>query len=272
MNSAAPSYRAYAVHYADRETTLSECYYAWPSYAVPDAPVMMSYFFWVLEPLHDAPSGPIVVDTGFAPERSGGRITHLTPADGLALLGIDPASVERLVISHMHYDHIGNLQLFPRATITIARRDYDFWASEAVAHRPQFGHHTDWNGVELLRQAEGEGRLEMIGHETEVAPGLVALDVGGHSPGQLIFDIAGEDAVITLASDAIHFYEELDNDRPFQIFSDLAGMYRGYELLRQREASGAILVAGHDPDVMQRFQRVDGAAGEHVVNLTQPPA
>ena len=114
MNSVAPAYRAYAIRYADREMTLSECYYAWPLYGLPDAPVVMSYFFWVLEPLQDSAAGPIVVDTGFAPERSGGRITHLTPAEGLALLGIDPARVQRLLISHIHYDHVGNLHLFPQ--------------------------------------------------------------------------------------------------------------------------------------------------------------
>jgi glyoxylase-like metal-dependent hydrolase (beta-lactamase superfamily II) len=210
-----------------------------------------------------------VVDTGFAPERSAGRIPRLAPADGFALLGIDPARVERLVISHMHYDHIGNLNLFPQSRITIAARDYEFWARDPVARKPQFGHHTDWNGVELLRQAEAEGRLELIGHQTEIAPGVSALDVGGHSPGQLIFDVAGEDGMIALASDAIHYYDELDDERPFQIFSDLAGMYRGYERLRERVDGGAVLVPGHDPDVMERFPRVDGAAGEHVVSLTR---
>lgn len=266
MSSLAPSYRAYAVRYADREMRLSECYYAWPSYGVPDAPVTMSYFFWVLEPRHDD-SGPIVVDTGFAPERGVGRIPRITTREGLALLGIDPDRVQRLLISHMHYDHIGNLHLFPQARITIAGRDYEFWARDPVAKRLQFADHTDWNGVELLRQAQADGRLEMIEGETEIAPGVTALDVGGHSPGQLIFDVAGEDGDIALASDAIHYYDELDDDRPFLVFSDLADVYRAYDRLRERVATGAALVAGHDPAVMQRFPRLDGAAGEHVVSL-----
>lgn len=269
MSAVAPSYRAFAVRYADRELMLSECYYGWSLYGVPDAPVVMSYFFWVLEPLHDAACGPVVIDTGFAAARSAGRIPRITPAEGLALLGIEPADVERLVISHMHYDHIGNLGLFGQAKITIAARDYEFWARDPVAARVQFSHHTDWNGVDLLRRAEAEGRLELVGQETELAPGLTALDVGGHSPGQLIFDIAGEDGPVSLASDAVHYYDELEDDRPFLIFSDLGDVYRGYERLRERVAAGAVLVPGHDPAVMQRFPRLDGAAGEHVVRLTQ---
>ena len=74
---------------------------------------------------------------------------------------------------------------------------------------------------------------------------------------------------MALASDAIHFYDELDNERPFLVFSDIADMYRGYEHLRERAATGAVLVAGHDPDVMRRFSRLDGPAGQHVVSLTR---
>jgi glyoxylase-like metal-dependent hydrolase (beta-lactamase superfamily II) len=53
------------------------------------------------------------------------------------------------------------------------------------------------------------------------------------------------------------------------LFSDLADMYRAYERLRERAATGAVLVAGHDPDVMERFSRLDGPAGQHVVSLTR---
>jgi hypothetical protein len=51
------------------------------------------------------------------------------------------------------------------------------------------------------------------------------------------------------------------------VFSDLADVYRAYERLRERVANGATLVAGHDPAVMQRFPRLEGAGGEHVVSL-----
>lgn len=262
----APSYRAYAIRYADRELLRSECYYDWHAYDLPDAQIVMSYFFWVLEPLHSPSEGPIVIDTGFAADRAGGRTPVMSSAEGFELVGIDPAEVRRLVVSHAHYDHVGNLHLFPNAKITIARREQEFWVHDPVARQHQFGIHADWNGVEILREAERSGRLELIDGVSEIAPGVVAVDVGGHSPGQLIFDIAGEHGPLALASDAIHYYEELENRWPFKILSDLAEMYRGYDELSSRAEAGATLVPGHDPLVMERFALVS----EHVVDLGRP--
>jgi glyoxylase-like metal-dependent hydrolase (beta-lactamase superfamily II) len=92
--------------------------------------------------------------------------------------------------------------------------------------------------------------------------------VGGHAPGQLVFEVAGEHGPIVLASDAIHYDDELALERPFGVFSDLADMYRGYATLRRHAASGAPVVPGHDPSVMNRFAPLDGDAAGLAVCLT----
>jgi len=58
-----------------------------------------------------------------------------------------------------------------------------------------------------------------------------------------------------LASDALHFYEEVERDRPFAILADLPAMYRAYDTLAQLASEpGTHLVAGHDPAVRARFE------------------
>jgi hypothetical protein len=52
------------------------------------------------------------------------------------------------------------------------------------------------------------------------------------------------------------------------VFCDLAAMYRGYELLRGHAAPGAVLVPGHDPQVMERFPGLDGDAADIAVCVT----
>jgi glyoxylase-like metal-dependent hydrolase (beta-lactamase superfamily II) len=266
-----PSYRVLAVRYAERETTLGDAYYRWSTYGEPDGPLAMSYYFWILEPLHAPGSPPIVLDCGFEPLRGErmGRTCLCPPADALARLGIDPAAVETLVISHIHYDHVGNLHLFPNARMPVARAELEFWLADPVAKRPQFAAHADPDGIEYLRRAAAEERLELIEDRAEVAPGITAVRVGGHAPGQLIFEVAGERGQVVLASDAIHYYDELEQGRPFGIFVDLADVYRGYDTLRRYSATGAAVVPGHDPTVMDRFAPLDGDAAGLAVCLTE---
>ena len=259
-----------AVHYAQRRTTFSDAYYRWPTYGEPDGPLEMSYYFWILEPLHTPGSPPIVLDCGFEPARGErmGRQCLCTPADALARLGIDPVAVDLLVISHIHYDHVGNVHLFPNARMPVARAELEFWTDDPVAERPQFAAHADPDGIEYLRRAAAEERVELIEDRADVAPGITAVRVGGHAPGQLVFEVAGEHGPIVLASDAIHYDDELERERPFGIFTDLADMYRGYATLRRYGSSGAAVVPGHDPSVMKRFAPLDGDAAGLAVCLT----
>ena len=72
----------------------------------------------------------------------------------------------------------------------------------------------------------------------EIAEGVHAILLGGHSPGQHRARRSTRAAGwVVLASDAVHFYEELERDRPFGVIADLAEMYEAYDTLR--ELSGA---------------------------------
>jgi glyoxylase-like metal-dependent hydrolase (beta-lactamase superfamily II) len=270
MTGRLPSYRALAVQYATRETTFTDAYYRWATYGEPDGPLQVSYYFWILEPLHTPGSPPIVLDCGFEPELGErlGRQCLCSPAEALARLGIEPAAVELLVISHIHWDHVGNLHLFPNARMPVARSELEFWTADPVAQRPQFAAHADPHGIELLRRAAAEERVDLIEDRADVAPGITAVRVGGHAPGQLVFEVAGEHGPIVLASDAIHYDDELEHERPFGIFTDLADMYRGYATLKRHAASGAAIIPGHDPSVMNRFAPLDGDAAGLAVCLT----
>jgi glyoxylase-like metal-dependent hydrolase (beta-lactamase superfamily II) len=185
-------------------------------------------------------------------------------------LGVDPTVVDLLVITHIHYDHVGNVGLFPGARMPVARAEFEFWTADPVAQRPHFAVHADPDAIERLRGAAAEERVVFIEDRAEVAPGISAVLVGGHAPGQLVLEVAGEHGPIVLASDAIHYDDELERERPFGIFVDLADMYRGYSKLRRYAAAGAAVVPGHDPSVMRRFASLDGDAAGLAVCLTDP--
>ena len=273
MSATAPpaTHRVVALRYAERETTLEQAYHRWSSYGEDDGPLGMAYYLWVIEPVDGDGEGPIVVDCGFDPalgERMGRRCL-VAPTDALARLGVDPASVRRLVLTHLHYDHIGNVEAFGAARISLARRELEFWTADPVAAREQFAEHTDPAGVRAVRRAAAEGRVDLIDDEAQIAPGVRAVVVGGHSPGQLVLEVAIPGGRrLVLASDAVHYDDELAGERPFAVFSDLADVYRGYHAVRTLAGADGVIVPGHDPSVMERFPALPGEAAAFGVELT----
>ena len=120
----------------------------------------------------------------------------------------------RLVVSHAHYDHIGNLDRLPAAEVVMTRRELEFWTGPH-AGRVQFAHSTEAAELATLAHARDAGRVTTFDGHLDLGGGVELIEVGGHTPGQLVAlaPVAGGRAV--LAADALHFYDELDRDRPF---------------------------------------------------------
>jgi glyoxylase-like metal-dependent hydrolase (beta-lactamase superfamily II) len=260
-----PSYEVTAVRYGTRSTTKSDVFLHFGLYDEPDEPMQMDYFFWVAR----SPERTILVDCGFN-EMSGGRRGRTMlcpPAAALRRLGIDPADISLLILTHAHYDHIGNVAAFPAAELLMSAREYDFWTGP-LASRPLFATSAERGDIEALSRARAAGRLRLLpggpAARQAVAAGIDVLDVGGHTPGQLVVGVRTELGEVVIASDALHYYDEMRLDRPFTHVADLPAMYRGFELLRDLAANDTtLLVAGHDPEVMRRFP----AAGDDLAGL-----
>ncbi|MDH0745024.1 N-acyl homoserine lactonase family protein [Pseudomonas sp. GD03842] len=254
------------VRYGTRQTTKSECYYNFRAYREPDAEITMDYFFWIFRNAEQT----IVIDTGFSPEAAVARRRQpvVAPADALARLGIDPADVHLLVLTHAHYDHAGNLGLYPNAKIVMSRTEYEFWGTD-MGKRPQYGHHIDPLDIERIQALHREGRITLLdGPRHTLIPGIELHVIGGHTPGQMAVVVEMPEGPVILASDAIHYYEELTLDRPFAVLDSLADMYRGYEQMREwMKRPGALVIPGHDPQVMNRFAPVDPQDPQFAVRI-----
>lgn len=259
------TYEVLAVRYGTRVTTRADYYLRYAAYGEPDGPLPMDYFFWVLR----GPDETILVDSGWDPAVAArrGRTCLVPPPSAMEQLGVRRDTVSRIVLTHLHWDHTGNLHLFPDAQLLVQERELAFWGSP-MGERFQFVAHVEPTEIEYVLRADEAGRVQRLQGDAELAPGLHARLVGGHSPGQMILVVETESGPVVLASDAIHFYEELERDWPCSIVVDVAETYAGYELLRALAADGrARLLAGHDPLVLDRFSPADGGLGEFVACL-----
>lgn len=241
-----------ALRYASSPTSRADVFYRYAGHGEPDGPQEMAYYFWVLRNA----DATILVDTGYsaaARDRRGRRYL-VPPLEALRQIGVRLDDVDLVLNTHLHYDHTGHLGTFAGRPLLVNRTELETW-SGPLARRPQYAAHIEPDEVSQVAARARAGKVTLIGGEHRVADGVLAIEVGGHSPGQTILAVEGELGPVVLASDAVHFYEEVDRDMACGIFVDLERVYKAYDTIRARLGErGARLLAGHDPAVMERFE------------------
>jgi glyoxylase-like metal-dependent hydrolase (beta-lactamase superfamily II) len=259
------TYEVIVARYGARTTVRSEVYLNYALYHEDDGPIGLDYFVWVIRNR----ARTILVDTGFSTaggeRRKRTMLTH--PTAIWDRLGITPESAPPIVLTHAHFDHAGNLDHFPHSQIIAAESELDFWAGPQ-AHRELFHHSVEDVELQLLHEAREQGRLITFRGSHPVAPGVELLELGGHTPGQSVVLVNTSEGTVVLASDAVHFYEELDRGMPFMSVADLVAMYDAFDRLNGMVADGSVthLVSGHDPSTLDRFEPLgDPLPGEAAV-------
>ncbi|HEX5299532.1 MAG TPA: N-acyl homoserine lactonase family protein [Streptosporangiaceae bacterium] len=244
-------YEVLAIRYGTRESSAAEVFLNYHAYHEPDRPLRMDYFFWVARNA----ARTVVVDTGFSPAGGAarGRTMLLDTVPALAAAGLTPDAVSQVVLTHAHYDHIGGLAAFTCGEVLMTEDEYAFWTGP-MGRRGQFAHTAEPAELAHLSELRASGRLTLTQQAHAVAPGIELVQVGGHTPGQAIVTVATAAGPVVLASDAVHYYEELERDRPFSTVANLPDMYAAFDQISElAQAPGTRVVAGHDPLVTERF-------------------
>lgn len=252
-------FRVYAVRYATRDASSSEHFYGGDPH---EAPMPMDYFVWATVSGEHA----VVIDTGFTADVAArrGRRHLLCPTEALAEIGIDSRQVSVVILTHLHYDHIGNLQRFPAAQFVVQEKEMAFWTGR-YAGRPHFRGIIEEEDILYLVRENFRGRLRFVSGSEEIVPGIEVHRVGGHSAGLQVVSVSTGRGKVVLASDATHFYANLEQDKPFSVVQDLAQMYGAFDIVRSLADSPAHIVPGHDPLVMKRYPPArDGLEGAAV--------
>src|SRR5690606_23411065 len=114
------------------------------------------------------------------------------------------------------------------------------------AKRRQFHHSVEDDELQTLRRLHAEGRVRTYQDSLNLAPDIELLEVGGHTPGQTAVLVQTFEGPVLLASDAVHYYEELERDMPFMSVANLIEMYEGFDTIHDLLATGraAHLVSG----------------------------
>jgi glyoxylase-like metal-dependent hydrolase (beta-lactamase superfamily II) len=195
-----------------------------------------------------------VVDTGFTAEVAARRQREYlrTPKAGLALLGVDADEVRDVVITHMHYDHVGTFFDFPSASFHLQDEEMRFVTGRHMRHH-RFAHSFEVEDVVGMVRMLFKGRVHFHNGMADLAPGISLHHIGGHTPGLQSVRVHTQRGWVVLASDAAHYYEHMEKGRVFTSMYNLGDALEGYDTLRGLAESPRHLIPGHDPLVMARY-------------------
>jgi len=202
----------------------------------------------------------VLVDTGFddkALAKQWGLENYRTVPEGLAGLKLTPEQITDVVLTHAHWDHIGNVTPYQRARVWIQEREYR-WASKLVSpERPSRG------GIRLvdLQILDGllaEGRLNLVAKGATIAPGIVLHDGGGHTEAIQWVEICtgGPVGTVVLASDTAYLYENVERVVPTGSTTKPERDRSALQQMRKTASRPVLVIPGHDPDTFKRFPEI----------------
>ena len=215
-----------------------------------DAPMPLDYFVWAIR----GNGRTIIVDTGFDEAMGQKRKREFlrSPGEGLKCIGIDAEAVEDVVVSHMHYDHCGNYGLFPRARYHLQDGEMAYATGRCMCH-PVLRVPFEADDVIAMVRKVFEGRVTFHDGDREIAPGISVHRLGGHSKGLQVVRVWTRRGWTVIASDASHFYANMEGGRPFHLLHSVEDTLEGYRRLYELASDRRNVIPGHDPLVLERY-------------------
>jgi glyoxylase-like metal-dependent hydrolase (beta-lactamase superfamily II) len=179
---------------------------------------------------------------------------YLRPDKALEIAGVRPEAVTDIVISHAHWDHMGGIDLFPKANVWIQKEEYRYYTTEAWQPGGQHGG-IDPEDVKQLLRLNTEGRVQLVdGDNVEIFPGIRAYTGSRHTYASQYLRVDGNPPFV-LASDNCYFYVNLSSHLASATFSEADHAANIAAQSRMIGLAGSVdrVVPGHDALQFQKF-------------------
>ena len=245
-----PEYSIDAIRYADSpHDPVADLVIGGPK----DETVDTIYAIWLIR----GGGRNILFDSGFHRARWFKEWTiknYLQPDKAVALAGVKPEEITDVVISHAHWDHLGGIDLFPKATVWIQREEYRYYTADAWQPGGDHGG-IDPEDIQELVRLNTAGRVRLIeGDDVELFPGIRAYTGGRHTFASQYLRVEGHPPFV-LASDNVYLYRNLIEHKPSATFSESDYPANLANQKRMIELAGSVdrVIPGHDALQTQKY-------------------
>jgi glyoxylase-like metal-dependent hydrolase (beta-lactamase superfamily II) len=245
-----PDYSIYAIRYADSPgDSLADLMVGGPK----DQKLDTIYAMWLIR----GGGHNILFDSGFHRPRwfkEWTILNYVRPNEAVKLAGVQPEEITDIVVSHAHWDHMGGIDLFPKAIIWIQKEEFRYYTGEAWQAGGDHGG-IDPEDVQALVRLNTEGRVRLIdGDDVEIFPGIRAYTGGRHTYASQYLLVEGTPRFV-LASDNTYLYRNLKTHMASATFSDAdhAANIKNQERMIQLAGSIDRVIPGHDELQFQKF-------------------
>ncbi len=254
QTSSGPQYEIYAAKYGGavvRRLAVSMWNTGWDE----EGPI--NYSVWAIK----SPSELILVDTGPSPADAAARKvpSFTNPVDVLARMGANADTVTKVVISHMHWDHVGNidayLKAYPRAKFYVQKRELEFAARSPVAQRKPVSVLFDAAASRRVAELAGTDRLVLVDGDANLAPGVDLLLAPGHTLGLQVTRVANTaKGPAIVASDLAHVFRGMREDTGSCFVMDMPAGIQSFDKVKARAPVDRIF-PGHDVQMAQNYPK-----------------
>jgi N-acyl homoserine lactone hydrolase len=157
------------------------------------------------------------------------RDPHQVPANALHAAGINPADVEFVLLTHLHWDHAGNCNLFPDARVLVQQQELRYAIAPGRFFRRSFlSTLGGWERPPYLVP-----RLDVVDGQAAIAPGVSVVPMPGHTPGSQAVIVNTSLGRFAIAGDAICTYENIEADLPPGFHTDVDASIESMDRVRQ---------------------------------------
>ena len=200
-----------------------------------------------------------LVDSGFHRDQYFRQFTvkdYISPAEAIAPLGIKAGDVTDIVLSHMHWDHAGGLDLFPSARVWVQKEEYDYYTSDAWQSTNTHGGIDADDVLEIVKR-NTQGKVSFVRGDDDTSLSGIVFGVGGkHTWASQFVSVQTRGPIAVIASDNMYLYENMDAHRPIAQTLDPISNLRAQDRMRSLASDPRLVVPGHDPAVFARFPHV----------------